>query len=84
MRADPKGGALNHAWVPTENTFGVTCRSRYKNIHTHTHTPAADLQLHNDSRERQRRVARDPETQSSLAGAQCCAYDRDPDDAEAA
>ena len=19
-RADPKGGALNHAWVPTENT----------------------------------------------------------------
>ena len=21
-RADPKGGALNHAWVPTENTRG--------------------------------------------------------------
>ncbi len=21
-RADPKGGALNHAWVPTENTWG--------------------------------------------------------------
>ena len=20
-RADPKGGALNHAWVPTENTW---------------------------------------------------------------
>ena len=35
-RADPKGGALNHAWVPTENALGVARRSRYKNIHTHT------------------------------------------------
>jgi hypothetical protein len=38
-RADPKGGALNHAWVPTENTRGNVSVSEKE--HTHTHTPSS-------------------------------------------
>ena len=37
-RADPKDGALNHAWVYLLRTRGVMCRSQYKNIHTYTQT----------------------------------------------